>query len=488
MVTGWLTWDGNTYYLRPADVAAADGCPEGSMIAGRTERIGDAATGQYYTFNGDGALQGGRVDQNPLGNLVATGWRRGLDANGNAGGGWYFYRSDGTQVAGGWELIGNGTDAGGSRWYYFNSDGTMKTGWLKWNDEWYWLTTANGNGDPRTTTTGQMVTGFVTIGTTPEGIAVQKTYFFKSNGALNGKGWIKTNNRWYYLNNDGTIVTGWFRDGTKWYYLRDDSNPVGEMVTGVFNVPATLLNGNQNNPNGTQSFKANGEWIGSGAQPSAAAAGYWGKDGNGKWHYYDVNNVPVTGWLFTDDKWYYLDPGSNPVGIMATDWRTIDGQRFYFNSEGVLQSGWQKLSGVWYYLNPNHDGNFGAAMIGWQMIGGEWYYFAESGNIGAMQTGWIENPVGSNKWYYLNTANDGTEGAMHKGGWMKVGDKWFYLNPNHDGEYGRPVQGWVQDGGYTYYMQASTNPAEGWMLTGGPYVIDGKTCTFDGDGHLISQT
>ncbi len=37
-------------------------------------------------------------------------------------------------------------------------------------------------------------------------------------------------------------------------------------------------------------------------------------------------------------------------------------------------------------------------------------------------------------------------------------------------------------------LQVSGNPAEGWMLTGGPYVIDGKTCIFDSSGHLISQT
>ena len=481
MVTGWLTWEGKTYYLRPADLAAADGFPAGSMIAGRTERIGDAATGQYYTFDGSGALQGGRVDNNPLGNLVATGWRPGLDANGNPGGAWHFYRSDGTMVANGWELIGNGVDTGGSKWYYFNSDGSMKTGWLKWNDGWYWLTPANGSGDPRTSSTGQMVTGFVTIGTTPEGIAASKTYFFKSNGELNGRGWIKTNNKWYYLSNDGGLVTGWFRDGTQWYYLDPTSNPIGEMKTGYV---TTLADGvtpiaNPDGVVGPQSFNASGAWLGAGWVGGVGVDGYWLKE-NGSWYYVDANNICVTGLQTIKNNVYYLDPTSSPQGKMRTGLVTCnDGQKRYFNSDGAMETGWKQLSGVWYYFNPNG----GFMQTGWIQTNGKWYYL--DAGTGGMKTGWIENPVGSGDWYYLDP-NDG--GAMHGGGWMQLGGKWYYLNPVADGTWGKQIQGWVQDGGYTYYMQASTNPAEGWMLTGGPYVIDGKTCTFDGSGHLISQS
>ena len=481
MVTGWLTWEGKTYYLRPADMAAADGFPAGSMIAGRTERIGDAATGQYYTFDGSGALQGGRVDNNPLGNLVATGWRPGLDANGNPGGAWHFYRSDGTMVANGWELIGNGVDTGGSKWYYFNSDGSMKTGWLKWNDGWYWLTPANGSGDPRTSSTGQMVTGFVTIGTTPEGIAASKTYFFKSNGELNGRGWIKTNNKWYYLSNDGGLVTGWFRDGTQWYYLDPTSNPIGEMKTGYV---TTLADGvtpiaNPDGVVGPQSFNASGAWLGAGWVGGVGVDGYWLKE-NGSWYYVDANNICVTGLQTIKNNVYYLDPTSSPQGKMRTGLVTCnDGQKRYFNSDGAMETGWKQLSGVWYYFSPNG----GFMQTGWIQTNGKWYYL--DAGTGGMKTGWIENPVGSGDWYYLDP-NDG--GAMHGGGWMQLGGKWYYLNPVADGTWGKQIQGWVQDGGYTYYMQASTNPAEGWMLTGGPYVIDGKTCTFDGSGHLISQS
>ena len=379
MVTGWLTWNGNTYYLRPLDMANADGVPEGAMIAGRTERIGDAATGQYYTFDASGALQGGREDQSPLGNLVNTGWQQDLDANGNAGGGWYFYRSDGTRVQGGWEMISNGINNNlGNKWYYFNDNGTMKTGWLKWNGEWYWLTTANGTGDPRTSTTGQMVTGFVNIGTTPEGVALStpKTYFFKSNGALNGKGWIQVGKKWFYLRNDGSVATGWLKDGKNWFYLDDGTSvkpsgvaySFGEMVTGAFTVPA-MCNGEPNDQPGLHSFKSNGVWIGAGDQLHKSTAGSWAK--NNGWHYYDADGVALTGWQYIDGKWYYLDPTSTPAGKMRTGFfQDNTGTWYYADSNGVMQKGWQQIDGTWYLF----DGN-GARVTGWYQAGnGNWYY------------------------------------------------------------------------------------------------------------------
>ena len=464
MVTGWLTWNGNTYYLRPLDLAIADGIAdrEGSMVAGRNETIG----GTVYTFADDGRLLGGKMENNPLG--LATGFRQ-------EGGSWYFYRSDGNMARDGWELVNN-------NWYYFDGNGKMKTGWLKWNGDWYYLTPANGGGDPRSTTSGRMVTGFQTINTTRDGVNMPKTYFFKSNGALNGKGWIKVGLKWYYLQDDGVVATGWLRDGNKWYYLRDDTTPIGEMVTGVFDVPS---NGGKNNPSGTQSFNSSGEWIGTGAQTYNSSAGSWGKDGNGKWHYYDVNNNALTGWQWIDNKWYYLDPGSTPAGVMLTGWQNIGGQRFYFDGSGAMQKDWLLLDGVWYYLNPKSDGNLGAMWEGWQYINGEWYYLQPG--TGACQVGWIENPAGSGIWYYLNTSNEGTYGAMHHGGWFKLNDKWYYLNPAHDGTYGCEIQGWVQDAGDWYYMRESTNPAEGWMVTGRQQLTwNGKTSWyyFNSDGRM----
>lgn len=37
-------------------------------------------------------------------------------------------------------------------------------------------------------------------------------------------GWIKTNDKWYYLEESGAMVTGWKKDNEKWYYLNLDGS------------------------------------------------------------------------------------------------------------------------------------------------------------------------------------------------------------------------------------------------------------------------
>ncbi|MCM2532813.1 hypothetical protein NDK43_10960 [Neobacillus pocheonensis] len=32
-------------------------------------------------------------------------------------------------------------------------------------------------------------------------------------------GWLSYNNNWYFLNNDCSMATGWVLTGGKWYYL-----------------------------------------------------------------------------------------------------------------------------------------------------------------------------------------------------------------------------------------------------------------------------
>ena len=428
MVTGWLTWNGNTYYLRPLNVAQADNAPEGSMIAGCTERIGDAATGQYYTFDGSGALLGGRADANPMGNTLNTGWRQDLDANGNPNpnGGWYFYRSDGSQVKGGWELISNGADANnGNKWYYFNDNGTMKTGWLNWNGGWYYLTTKIGNGDPRTTLTGQMVTGFQDISTTPQGVqlATPKTYYFKSNGELNGKGWILVNNKWYYLREDGSLHMGWLREGANWYYLDDGTQTRpngtgtynrGEMVTGVVTIPATC-NGEPNAWTGQHSFKSNGVWIDYGANGLATTAGGWNGD-----KYFDTDGVALSGWQYIDGKWYYLNPAKENKRAKGWVNDPNDGNWYYCDQNGVLQTGWLSLDGTWYLLSSNSP--VGARLTGWQWVKDSWYYLDP--NDGGLRSGWLEDPVGSGTMYYLREVHDDHFGAMVTGT-QTIGGKTF---------------------------------------------------------------
>ena len=492
MVTGWLTVGGKTYYLRPLDKAVADGIPdkEGSMIANCSSTIGSGGDEAVYTFDKNGALIGGKMDENPMG--YENGFRK-------EGPNWVFYRSDGKKATGWLKLD--------KYWYYFDSNGVMQRGWKQIDGAWYYLTKWAKKGGSWTEITdptdnsnnpyfaGRMVTGFNTIPYTRNGINSAKDYYFKGSGALNGKGWIKVGLKWYYLEEDGVVATGWFRDGTKWYFLDPTTKPKGEMVTGY--VDKLADGSSMKGPDGTvggQSFKANGEWTGAGDKTGsgkAVSAGAWQKH-DGQWYYYNTdgddyptNNHALTGWQKLDGKWYYLDPGSSPKGRMLTGWQKIGADWFYFSGSGAMQTGWQKLDGVWYYLNTKHDGAYGKRMTGWQEINGNWYYLDSS--TGALQDGWIENPAGSGKWFYLNTdTGSSTYGAMHGGGWMNLNGKKYYFHKEHDGEYGRLEQGkWISDGGKWYYVQASSDPAESWMVTGWQE-IGGNWYYFNGEGILQS--
>ncbi len=514
MVTGWLTWKGNTYYLRPLDKAREDGIPskEGSMIAGRSATIG----GTVYTFDKSGALVGGKMEDNPMG--IATGFQNEGSA---AMPDWKFYGSDGKKATGWLLLDGN--------WYYFDSKGTMQTGWKKIKGAWYYLTKWAPSGDEDVPTNwyeitdptdkstdpyfaGRMVTGFNKIPYTKNGVNTVKTYYFKPSGALNGKGWIKVGIKWYHLEEDGVVNTGWFRDGTKWYYLDPTSNPIGEMVTGYVTTLAdntTTIKDPSGADNGGESFKASGEWIGSGELVTATKSGAWKKHGN-YWYYYDANGDDynygnfnaVTGWQEIKGKWYYLsptgstDPNNPPcVGYMYTGFQEIDGEKYFFDMKnGNALGGWQKIDGVFYYFYPKHDGTFGKMLKGWNYINNNWYYMNDT--TGALQDGWYQvtsDDIGAKEqgfapgWYLLNPdTSSSTYGAMQKGGWKQLNGKWYYFHNEHDGAYGKLEQGkWIEGkGGKLYYVKASTNPAESWMVTGIQTLPDGKTYLFGSDGKL----
>lgn len=112
----------------------------------------------------------------------------------------------------GWRLLlkngGYAKDTWGivdGAWYYFGSDTYMKTGWLYWNDNWYYL---NPESDGKK---GQMKTGWV---------------FDKALG------------NWFNLDPSGKMKTGWQLIDGKWYYF----NPNSDGTKGVMMVNSWIGN------------------------------------------------------------------------------------------------------------------------------------------------------------------------------------------------------------------------------------------------------
>lgn len=207
--TGWLSLNGQTYYLQPSKGGAAatglftvDGSlygadPQGALYKSQWGRV----DGRYYWFNAlgkplDGWLyyKGGRYYLDPADQgAMVTGWRSLNNA-------WYYFQKNGAMLTG-WLPEG-------STWYYLQNDGTMATGWQKVGGTWYHLNA-----------TGALDTGWLRD--------AGQWYYLKKNGAM-ATSWEKVGGTWYHLGKSGAMDTGWLQDAHKWYYLKDN----GAMKTG----------------------------------------------------------------------------------------------------------------------------------------------------------------------------------------------------------------------------------------------------------------
>lgn len=117
------------------------------------------------------------------------------------------------------------------------------------------------------------------------------------------EGWVKSGNKWWYQNADGTYPKNqWKQIAGKWYYFDKD----GWMKTGWLKLA-------------------------------------------GKWYYLNSLGEMVKGWNKIGDKWYYM----NTSGQMQTGWVKVGSNWYYMNANGEMQTGWIKVGNNWYYLDKN---------------------------------------------------------------------------------------------------------------------------------------
>lgn len=126
------------------------------------------------------------------------------------------------------------------------------------------------------------------------------------------------------------------------------------------------------------------------ASEPGVQTGAWIQEGQ-DWKYQGTDGTLKTGWVKTENGWYYLDP---QTGRMMTGWITVDGRRYYMNTtadgvEGQMRRGWWKdNAGKWYFFSTASDGTEGMTVTGWQWIDGKCYYFdnLSAENFGQMHT------------------------------------------------------------------------------------------------------
>lgn len=97
----------------------------------------------------------------------------------------------------------------------------------------------------------------------------------------------------------------------------------------------------------------------------------------------------------------------------------------------------------------------GKVIKGWyQTKDGKWYHLSEDN--GTLDTGWFQDK--DKRWYYLDEKN----GDM-KTGWIQLKGIWYYLEPTSNGYMG------------SCYIDCTAT-------------IDGKSYSFDKDGHMIENS
>ncbi|SFB20831.1 MULTISPECIES: GDSL-type esterase/lipase family protein [unclassified Bacillus (in: firmicutes)] len=160
--TGWVTWDGHTYYLDE----------NGDPVTGWYQ-----VEGKWYLFSTEGIMQ--------------TGWKKWNNK-------WYFLEKSGVMKTG-WVL-----DKG--KWYFLEKAGAMKTGWILDKGKWYFLDVKSG----------AMKTGWV--------LDKGKWYFLDLKSGAMKTGWLLDKGKWYLLGKDGAMKTGWQLVNGKWYYLYKDGS------------------------------------------------------------------------------------------------------------------------------------------------------------------------------------------------------------------------------------------------------------------------
>lgn len=195
--------------------------------------------------------------------------------------------------------------------------------------------------------------------------------------------------------------------------------------------------------------------------------------GNGGWTYKNPDgSCPKSEFKEIDGKKYYF----NEEGIMATRWNQIDGVWYFMGNDGAVRTGWLKDGAKWYYLNES-----GEMQTGWQEIDDEWYYFSTAG---VMQTGW--NRI-NGKWYFFEDSGKMKTGWLDKGGkcyyldddgamvtgWERIDRKWYFFNDS-----GIMHTGWLDYNGHWYYLDDDGVMVTGWER------IDGRWYFFDDDGVM----
>ena len=394
--TGWITFDGNTYYANS----------KGVLYNG----LKTISEKKYYFDNY--VLQKGFVELN--GNLYLFSTKTGAMLKGfrTVSGSKYYFNEEGCAVNG-WNTISGkkyyfddykviyGFQELNDKYYFFNEDGSMYKGFLTLEDGTYYFNSK-----------GVAVDGLKTISEKQyyfidhklqkglQEIDGELYYFSKKTGAMM-TGFRTVEDNTYYFNEEGIAVDGFVKIDKKKYYFVDKI-----MQTGFVEMNDFLYYFNETGDMATGFKKVDGKSY------------YFNKSGHALdgWQtikeddYYFVDYIMQKGLMEFDGELCYF---GRQTGIMKKKtWVKLDGNQYYFNKEGHAVDGLKTISNQKYYFVDR------IMQTGLQTIDGKEYYFSKKS--GAMKKGWVE--INKKRYYF------GSKGYMLKGRWITVGGYQYYVH------------------------------------------------------------
>jgi len=189
MATGWLLLGTSWYFLN--NQSSLNNLPTGARLTG-AHRI----NGIMHEFNAHGVWQGQAVAK----------WNGWYQENGD----WYFYRN-GVGLMG-WHRIGN-------HWYHFGVN--PENGQAGFMQTLAWVYDEKTGDRFFVGADGIMVTGWV--------FYEDHWYFLNAAGIMTRDAWVRHGGFWYYFGSDGIMLADeWLRDSTGMYFLQAN----GAMATG----------------------------------------------------------------------------------------------------------------------------------------------------------------------------------------------------------------------------------------------------------------
>ena len=363
MKTGILTDKGYTYWLDKNDGLLYNEWvkdSKGNWL--RTDGNGCLLTGWYHAPNGKWFYFNKDNYQMVTGKLTDDNKDYWLDENAgllydrwvqDSQGNWLHTDDNGCLLTG-WHHAPNG------KWFYFNKDNyQMVTGKLTDDNKDYWLDENAGllydrwvqvsqNSWMHTDSNGVLVKGWYTISN-------GKRFYFDPQDLLTRFKKVAVDNHFYWIDQDaGLLYNTIVSDGNSKFLIDGNGQVQGQITDDVFiasdgSTPTGLISACGKNfyvdphskklRKGTFTvndlhFYANDDYV----------LFDHTEEINGKLYAYSKLGTPCSGWLYSNDAWYYAADAS-----------------------GLCAAGWQKVNGVYYYLDPTTY---------------------------QMQTGWLTDPTG----------------------------------------------------------------------------------------------